>query len=171
MSKSKIPHELQGLPWITPEGDIDLSRFPLETLVRPTLDERDAEGFGGACRTLASRAATDMDDAVLVLLGLLRWYQNDLERLYHVVDALRTCRSAIVADALMSELRRVKSTNASRKYLRSIIEALESFPREIRCERFEELSSDKFFSYKMRSRFRALADGASYRDLIYGGHL
>ena len=61
-----------------------------------------------------------------------------------------------------AELRRVKSSNATRRYLATAIKVLASLPAELIQDGFAELAADKSFSQRMREKLGAViacADG------------
>ena len=60
------------------------------------------------------------------------------------------------ADLLFGELRRVKSSNTTRRYLTTIIKVLADLPPELIEAGFEALARDKSFSQKMRDEFKAV---------------
>jgi hypothetical protein len=60
------------------------------------------------------------------------------------------------ADLLFGELKRVKSSNTTRRYLTTIIKVLASMPSELIQAGFESLAQDKSFSQKMRDKFKAV---------------
>ncbi len=79
-----------------------------------------------------------------------------------IVEALGSGRTEACADLLFAELRRVKSSNTTRRYLAAVIKVLASLPAELIQDGFAELAADKSFSQKMRDKFRAVmasADG------------
>ncbi len=57
------------------------------------------------------------------------------------------------ADSLVYELRRMKSTNTTRRYLGTVVDVLSSLSYEVVKERLEALAEDKSFSHKMRRKF------------------
>jgi hypothetical protein len=69
----------------------------------------------------------------------------------------RRVNSQACADALFDELRRLKASNATRRYLDQVIRALVRFPSEMVEAGFQALAADRSFSYRMRAKFaRAL---------------
>ena len=63
---------------------------------------------------------------------------------------------------IFAELRRVKSSNATRRYLATAIKVLASLPAELIQDGFAELAADKSFSQRMREKLGAViacADG------------
>jgi hypothetical protein len=140
--------------WETPEGFIDMGKFPIDGVLRQALDG-DAERFRGACTVLATMASLERREAGVFLLGLLSFHRDDLKRLVPVVRALRQFPTREARDALTAELRRVPSTNATRGYLNTVFEALSGFPDDLVCDRLAELSADKSFSIRWRRKFEA----------------
>ena len=93
------------------------------------------------------------------MLGLPRYFESDLNALGVVVENLGEFRNARCAAALFAELRRVQSSNTTRRYLDAVIRALVRFPADMVQESFWELSGDSAFSSKMRAKFKAAAGG------------
>jgi len=155
-----------NVPWITKEGHLDPSKFPIDGVLKQTLS-KDLKEFHGGCNILQTMHEHDRPEAGVYLLGLLRHYQDDLERLTVIVKNLRGFRTAKCADALFAELLRVKSSNTTRRYLNSVMGVLSHFPREMVEERFYELAADKSFSYKMRKKFRDIAETGYYQYYGY----
>lgn len=155
-----------NVPWITKEGYFDPSKFPIDGVLKQTLS-RDLEEFYGGCSVLQTMHQHDRPEAGVYLLGLLRHYQNDLERLTVIVKNLRGFRTTKCADALFAELLRVKSSNTTRRYLNNVMSVLSHFPREMVEERFYELAADKSFTYRMRNKFRDIAETGDYQYYGY----
>ena len=158
----KVKREL-NVPWITKEGYFDPSKFPIDGVLKQALS-KDFGKFHSGCNMLQTMHQHGRAEAGIYLLGLLRHYQNDIERAMVVVEKLSGFHTAECADALFSELFRVKSSNTTRKYLNSIIKVLSYFPKEIVQERFHELAEEKSFSYKMRRKFRDIIKMTYYRS-------
>jgi hypothetical protein len=138
--------------WMTPEGFIDLGKFPIDGVLRQALDG-DAELFRGACTVLATMASRERREAGVFLLGLLSFHRDDLKRLSPVVRALGAFPTRETMDALTAELRRIPSTSSTRGYLNAVLEALTRFPDDLVCDRLAELSADRSFSIRWRRKF------------------
>jgi len=138
---------------LTPDG-VDLGKVPLEPMLRRILDEDEAT-FSWTCTVLGAMSGEGRRDAGVFLLGLLSYYRGDYERLSSVVRALGEFHSTEAADALTAELRRVPSTNNTRRYLEAVLEALASLPDELARGRLVTLSGDRSFSPKRRKRFQS----------------
>ena len=142
------------------DGFFDPGTIPLDSVLRQALSE-DAARFRAACTTLGTTALAGRREAGVFLLGLLSFYRDDLERLSQVVRALGEFPAPETVAALAAELRRVPSTNQTRTYLNRVFESLTGFPDELVRDRLAELSADRGFSVKWRSKFQTALDGAS----------
>ncbi len=140
--------------WITPKGFIDFGKFPIESVLRQAMDE-DEERFRSACSILETMVGLGRPEAGIFLLGLLSYHRDDIERLSHVVRALRAFHAREAMDALTSELRRVTSSNTTRRYMESVLTVLVGFPEELVRDRLVELSGDQGFSVKWRRKFQS----------------
>jgi hypothetical protein len=140
-------------------GGIDLAKIPLDFNYR-TAVEADPDRVRNSISVLESSAINGRIDAGVFLMGLLLYLPADAwEQRIRVAEALGAFRNERCAALLCSELRRVQSTNTSRRYLDAIVRALAKFPPEMRNE-LEELAEDTAFSPKMRAKFRrALGEG------------
>ena len=149
--------DLPNVPWITADGAFDPAKFPIDSTLQQCVG-LDLEQFRSGCRLLATMVAHGRAEAGVFLLGLLRYYEGDLDRLAVIVDTLGEFQDARCAAALLSELRRVPSSNKTRRYLDIVIRTLVRLPADIVQEGLWELSEDSAFSYKMRSKFKAAAE-------------
>jgi len=141
-------------PWLTEHG-LDLSRFPIDTVLRQALSP-DEEQFRTGCLLLKSMSYGGRVEAGVFLLGLLRQYPENYARLTLIAEALASFPTAASVDALASELRRVKGSSSTRGYLRRVVDALEHFPLQIVEERIEELSADPQVGTRFRQRLRSM---------------
>lgn len=156
MGKGRWP----AVPWISADGTVDMSRIPLESTYRAALD-RDQGRAGEALRVLESATHHGRTEAGVFLMGLLVNLPPDhWEMRRATVDALRALKTERCAALLFSELRRVKGSNTTRRYLNTILEVLSSFPEALIRERFEALAEDPAFSARMRRKFRTAVDDA-----------
>ena len=153
----KRPRNLPNVPWITPSGTLDPSKFPIESVLRQT-QSRSFEEFRSACVFLGSMVFHGRIDAGVYLLGLLRYHRDDLTKLEVVIESLRSFREGVCATALFDELRRVKSSNATRRYLDQVIRELTMFPPDMVQAQFHSLATDTSFSYRMRAKFTRAAE-------------
>lgn len=161
MPKSHRPAQrakgLVGIPWLAADGSLDPARFPIEGLLQQALD-RGCGSLRTACTMLQSLCSHGRTEAGVYLLGLLRFYQDDLERLAVIVESLAAFRTPQAAEALFNELRRVKSDNSTRRYLASVLRTLSLFPRDFVEGGLRALAEDKSFSSKMRHKFGVIVE-------------
>ena len=154
------------IPWITDDGHLDPSKFPIDDPLEQTLSQ-DSEQFYLGCSMLQTMYQYGRPEAGIYLLGLLQYYRNDLERLAIVAQKLEGLHTAECADALFSEILRIKSSNTTRRYLNTVIKALTYFPDELVLEGFQSLADNKSFSYRMRKKFRDILEMKYYRSRGY----
>jgi hypothetical protein len=160
------PERLIGkVPWITKDGCFDPTKFPIDSVLTQALDA-DPEKFRSGVGLLRTMSGHGRREAGVFLLGLLVASEDDsLERRAVIVETLRDVRTKPCADLLFAELRRVKSSNTTRRYLATVIKVLASLPAELIENGFSELAVDKSFSQKMRDKFRAvIASGDGLGD-------
>jgi len=138
--------------WITEDGFLDPLKLPLDPILRRAL-HAESQSFRDACSVLKSVAAHGGREAGVFLLGLLAQYRDDPSRVLLVVDALGAFASRSTADALVGELYRVPSTNATRGYLNAVLDALTRLPRELWEEKLTEMTHEPRFSPKWRQKF------------------
>lgn len=158
---TKIPKEIAA--WTTPEGYLDLNKFPIEPGLRQSLEE-DPNLFRAGVMLLQSMVSSGRVEAGVHLLGLMRYYADDLERLKTVVEALGAfhCRQAV--STLVSEFYRIESSNQTRGYLNEVLKELGRFPKALAEAPLLDLTMDKKFSYKMRRKFEEMACRFQERD-------
>ena len=151
------PENLIGkVPWLTKDGCFDPTKFPIDSVLTQALDA-DPEKFRSGVGLLRTMSGHGRREAGVFLLGLLLASDDDsLERRAIIVEALGSVRTQACADLLFAELRRVKSSNTTRRYLAAVIKVLASMPRELIQDGFAELAADRSFSQKMRDKFRAV---------------
>ena len=97
------------------------------------------------------------EEAGVFLLGLLAASDDSWGRRLAIIEALRDVQTEACARLLFAELRQVKSSNTTRRYLDGIIKTLIAMPADLVWEEFYSLAADPSFSYNMRSKFRSAA--------------
>jgi len=162
IKKAKRARDLPNVPWITAEGTFDPTKFPIDSTLRQCVGS-DPKAYSSGCRFLATMLAHGRVEAGVFLLGLLRYYQDELSMLGVVVESLGASRDTRYAAALVGELRRVPSSNTTRRYLDTVITTLRRMPADMVQELFLELAGDSAFSYRMRAKFRAAAEAVGRR--------
>jgi hypothetical protein len=118
--KTKRARDLANVPWITAEGLFDPTKFPIDSTLRQCLDST-SEEFRWGCKLLATMVSHGRAEAGVFLLGLLRYFEDELGILGVVVESLGEFQDTRCAAALFGELRRVPSSNTTRRYLDTVI--------------------------------------------------
>jgi hypothetical protein len=158
------PKKLHGeLPWITEEGYFDPGKLPIDSALKRALSDDDQE-FRSGWNVLRSMCGHGRPEVAIFLMGLLVNCEDNWERRISIVEAMAGIDTKPCADALFSELRRVKSSNTTRRYLGAVIKVLATMPSELVEEGFEALAEDKTFSPKMRDKFRAVLEQRRFGD-------
>ena len=143
-----------GFPrWMTAEGTIDLAKLPIDGILREAIDP-EFERFRSACGLLGSMAGAGRLEAGLYLIGLLGFYPSDLQRLEVIAGQLGQFPQESSANALLAEIRRVRSSNTTRRYLDRVLRSLAVLPLYLVKSGLEGLAEDTSFSPKMRAKFR-----------------
>ncbi|MBF8273023.1 MAG: hypothetical protein HW380_2128 [Magnetococcales bacterium] len=150
-------------PWISPDGHILMEKLPIDSTLENSLHPN-FEQFSDACRILQSMFLHGKSGAAIFLLGLLRHYQDDIRRSTEIVNALSGYKTKPCAQALLAELRRVKNSNSTRKYINTLLKALSYFPLELVEDGLSNLADDKTFTPKMRARFKSILKDTHKND-------
>ncbi len=143
--------------WITPDGMLDLTKFPIDGLLEQALDS-EFDAFRSACALFGSMSSAGRLEAGIHLIGLLGYYSFDLRRLEVIAEHLEHFHHESTANALLAEIRRVKSSNTTRRYLNRVLRSLRALPPHLVASGLEELAEDTSFSPKMRAKFRDCLD-------------
>jgi len=152
-----------NVPWITEDGYLDPTKLPIGSTLTQAV-AHDAGKFRSACRTLTSMALGGRTEAAVFLYGLLAFCGDDRAKKESVVEALRHVRTRQSADLLFGELRNTESSTATRRYINTILKALEGFPLASVADGFEGLLSDSRWSYRMKRKFREALAGIEARS-------
>ena len=144
-------------PWITKEGYLDWAKFPIDSVLKQALSPKYDE-FQSACRTLTSMYSAGRTEAGIFLFGLLIHNADNIIQKTAIAEALVHVQTKQAADLLFRELRLTVSSNSTRKYINSILKTLKHFPLELIEEGFEELLSDKKWSYRMKTKFKEIVE-------------
>lgn len=98
------------------------------------------------------------DEAGVFLIGLLLTCGNNWEKRLAVVNILFHVQTEACVSLLFDELRRVRNTNSTGRYLRALVDVLSDMPTKLVCSGFRALAEDKSFSHRMRSLFKQALD-------------
>ena len=154
---------LGNVPWITKEGYFDLTKFPIDSILKQALSEDDQE-FRTGLNVLSSMCGHGRTEAGVFLMGVLLNCDDNWEKRIRIVEAMKFIHTKPCADLLFGELKRVKSSNTTRRYLATVIKVLSSMPSELIEEGFEALAEDRSFSPKMRDKFRAVLEKRFFEE-------
>jgi hypothetical protein len=148
-----------NVPWITKGGHFDPSKFPIDSSLKQALSDDDQE-FRTGLNMLRSMYGHGRMEAGVFLLGVLANCEENWEKRIGIVEVMTGIHTKPCADLLFGELKRVKSSNTTRRYLAAVIKVSSSMPSELIEEGFETLAEDRSFSPKMRDKFRAVGEAA-----------
>ena len=155
------PQDLQGeVPWLTPEGYFDPGKYPIDGVLQQAMS-KDERAFRSTLNMLRSMYGHGRKEAGVFLLGLLFSVEDDWEKRSALVEAIQEVETQGCIAVLFGELKRVTSSNTTRRYLGTVIKVLSRMPFELIEEGFEALADDKSFSQKMRAKFRAILQQVS----------
>src|SRR5271165_4631786 len=150
------PKKLLGnVPWITKEGNLDLTRFPIDNVLKQALSQDDQE-FKTGLNVLSSMCGYGRTEAGVFLMGVLLNSDDNWEKRITIVESMKFIKTKTCADFLFGELKRVKSSNTTRSYLATVLKVLSDMPSELIEAGFLALAEDSSFSSKMREKFRAV---------------
>ena len=154
---------LGNVPWLTPDGYFDPAKFPIDGVLKQAMSDDPNEVRSGLTM-LGSMYYHGRTEAGVFLLGLLLTCDDTWDRRLAVVEALKVVETKSCADLLFGELKRVKSSNTTRRYLGAVIKALADMPSELVEDGFAELAADPSFSPKMRAKFQAALNRNTFDD-------
>ena len=152
-----IKKQLGNVPWITKDGNFDLTRFPIDNILKQALSQDDQE-FKTGLNVLSSMCGYGRTEAGVFLMGVLLNCDDNWEKRITIVEAMKFIKTKPCADLLFSELKRVRSSNTTRRYLATVLKVLSSMPSELIEGGFRTLAEDNSFSPKMREKFRAVLE-------------
>ena len=162
-SSVDIKKQLRNVPWITKDGFLDPAKFPIDSVLKQAISQDD-QTFRSGLSMLSAMYGHGRTEAGVFLMGVLVNCEDRWEKRIRIVEALTGIHTKPCADLLFGELKRVKSSNTTRRYLAAVIKVLSSMPLELIEEGFETLAEDRSFSPKMRDKFRAVLEKRLFED-------
>ena len=162
-SSVDIKKQLGNVPWITKVGFLDPAQFPIDGVLKQALSDDDRQ-FRSGLNMLGAMKVHGRSDAGVFLLGLLVNCEDNWEKRIEIVGALKGIDTKPCADLLFGELKRVKSSNTTRRYLGAVIKVLSDMPTELVEDGFQTLAEDGSFSPNMREKFRAVLEKRLFED-------
>lgn len=157
------PLKKMNVPWITKEGYLDLTKFPMDSILKQAVRD-DEEELRSACQILGTMACAGRTEAGVFLYGLIRFWDKDLVKKGFIVKALRDIQAAQTAEILFDELNRTKGSNTTRVYINIILDSIERLPLEMVEDGLEKLQCDSRWSYKMKQKFRRVLHEIKHRN-------
>jgi len=100
--------------WITEDGSLDAAKFPIEGILQQAM-ESDRTKFKSGLAMLGLMHRSGRKEAGVFLMGLLAASEENWERRLPIVEALRNVQTDACARLLFAELRRVRSSNTTRR--------------------------------------------------------
>ena len=153
-----------NVPWITTDGDLDFSKFPIDSVLKQSLSA-DEENFRSSCHVLVSMYLAGRTEAAAYLYGLFILCRNDRIKKELIVDALGHVKTPESASLLFSELSQTESSNSSRSYIKTILSSLKRFPLNLVEDGFNGLLNDRRWTYRMKLKFKEILALESNEDL------
>lgn len=150
------------LPSITDDGFCDLARFPIDSVPKKALSD-DRREFHSAVSLLRSMYNDDRKEAGVFLIGLLLTCGDNWEKRRAIATALYDVQNEVCVNVLFGELKRVKNTNSTRRYLNEVIDVLSCMPPPLVLPGLEELVADKTLSPRMRAKAESVRYDLAYR--------
>src|SRR5262245_15944442 len=115
------PKKLLGnVPCITRDGNFDLTRFPIDNILKQAISEDDQE-FKTGLSVLSPMCGYGRTEAGVFLMGVLLNCDDNWEKRITIVEAMKFVHTKPYANLLFGELKRVKSSNTTRRYLTTVI--------------------------------------------------
>ena len=142
-------------PWIGKDGGIDLSKIPIDSVLRRSVLEGDKE-FRGACSVLRAVYQAGRMEAGIYLYGLFIHNRENMARKELLVSALSDVPTKESASILFKELNDVESNNTTRSYINLILKCLSGYPIDLTIGGFEALLNDRKWSYKIKKKFEEI---------------
>ena len=150
------------LPSITEDGFFDPAQFPIDTVLKHALSDNRQE-FYSAVSLLRSMYNHERKEAGVFLIGLLLTCGDNWEKRTTIATALYDVQTEDCVNVLFGELKRVKNTNSTHRYLNEVIDLLSCMPPSLVLSGFEELLADKSLTPRMRTKFETVRDDLAYR--------
>jgi hypothetical protein len=151
------------ISWITNDGFFDPAKFPIDDILKQAVGNNERH-FRSALIMLQSMCDHGRKEAGVFLLGMLVTWEDNWEQRIAIVDALNVVETEACVDLLFRELKRVKSSNTTRKYLTAILKVLMKMPSELVLPGFRSLCNDNFFTPRMRHKFKAILEQGMVDD-------
>ena len=148
--KHPFPEVLEAA-WHDPEN------CSIDPVVKLALSD-DAHEYQSALPLLRNMAEFKREEAGVFLIGLLMTCGDGLEKRITIVGLLHAVETDACVDVLLGELRRVKSTNKTRRYLQEVIDTLSCMPPKLVRSKLQSLAEVVSPTPWVRTRLQAALD-------------
>lgn len=129
------------LPGITEDGFLDPAQFPIDAVLKQALSD-DPQVFHSAVSLLRSMCNHERKEAGVFLIGLLLTCGDNWEKRRAIAIALYDVQTEVSVNVLFGELKRLKNTNSTRRYLNEGIDLLSCMSPTLVLSGFDELVAD-----------------------------
>jgi hypothetical protein len=116
----------------------------------------DRREFHSAVSLLRSMYNYDRKEAGVFLIGLLLTSGDNWEKRRAIATALYDVQNEVCVNVLFGELKRVKNTNSTRRYLNEVIDVLSCMPPPLVLPGLEELAADTSLTPRMRAKVESV---------------
>jgi HEAT repeat protein len=144
------------------DGFFDPAHFPIDSVLKQALSD-DRREFDTAVSLLRCMYNYDRKEAGVFLIGLLLTCGNNWEKRRAIATALYDVQTEACVEVLLGEMKRVKNTNSTRRYLKEVIDVLSCMPPPLALPGFEELVAEKSLSPWMRAKVESALGDLAYR--------
>jgi hypothetical protein len=118
----------------------------------------DPHEYQSALPLLRNMAEFKREEAGVFLIGLLMTCGDHWEKRMAIVELLHAVETDACVDVLLDELRRVKSTNKTRRYLQEVIGTLSCMPPKLVRKKLQTLAEDASLTPWVRTRIQTALD-------------
>jgi len=135
----------------------DPENCPLDPAAKVALSD-DPRMYKWALFLLRNMAEFGRQDAAVFLIGLLMTCGDKWEKRTAIVEMLHAVETDACVDVLLGELRKVKSTNSTRRYLQAVLDALTCLPSKLVRTKLQALAEDVSLTPWVQTRIQAAVD-------------
>jgi hypothetical protein len=135
----------------------DPENCSIDSVVKVALSD-DCEEYTWALTVLRNMVEFGREEAGVFLIGLLPTCGENWKKRQAIVHALYHVQTEHCVDVLFAELKGVKSTNVTRRYLRELVGVLSDMPPKLVRDGFEALAADKSLTHWVRSQIERALD-------------
>lgn len=135
----------------------DPENCPLDPAAKVALSD-DPRTYKWALFLLRNMAEFGRQDAGVFLIGLLMTCGDKWEKRTAIVGMLHAVETDACVDVLLGELRKVKSTNSTRRYLQEVLDALTCLPSKLVRTKLQALAEDVSLTPWVQTRIQTAVD-------------